>query len=109
MAELSEKDKITLFGENYREVLAQAQAEGRTDSDLKKLWAIQIEKCRSNKFTAGAVTIVGAILALSEFFAVSGPSVLLVGLAGIAIFFLGIGWYWRLWSTLRRLEANPPA
>ena len=108
MADLSEADKITLLGTNYKEVLAKAQLEGRVKTSAGQLWAEQIEKCRSKKFTAVAVTVVGALLAVSNFYAVSGPSVMLVGVFGVAAFLGGIGWYVHLWRTVRKLQANPP-
>jgi hypothetical protein len=107
MAELSEKDKRTLFGENYKEVLAQAELEGRVASVRQRGWAAEIESIESKKFSAVAVMIVGGLIALSNYFAVSGPSVMLVGLFGVALLLIGVGWYWRLWSRLRELKANP--
>jgi hypothetical protein len=107
MAELSEKDKRTLFGENYKDVLAQAELEGRVASVRQRDWAGEIERIESRKFSAAAVMIVGGLITGSNYFAVSGPSVMLVGLFGVALLLIGIGWYWRLWSRLRELKANP--
>jgi hypothetical protein len=56
-----------------------------------------------------ALTVVGAILAISNYYAVSGPSVVLVGVFGIAAFFVGAGWYVDLSRNLRKLDANQPA
>ena len=108
MAELSEADKRTLLGANYKEVLAQAEREGRTKTPAAQLRAEHVEKCKSKKFTAVGVTVVGALLAVSNFYAVSGPSVMLVGVLGVAAFLGGIGWYVHLWRTVRKLQANPP-
>ena len=109
MAELSEKDKRTLLGENYREVLAKAEQEGSVKTARHQDWASAIEKSLSKQFSAAAVMIVGALIVVSNYLAVSGPSVMLVGVFGAVIFFAGVGWYWRLRNKLRDLNANPPA
>jgi xanthosine utilization system XapX-like protein len=54
------------------------------------------------------VIIVGGLIALSNYLALSGPSVMIVGLMGIALFLIGVAWLWRLLSRLRALKANPP-
>jgi hypothetical protein len=109
MAELSESDKRTMLGENYEEVLAKAQQEGRAKSSTEQLWASRVEKYESNKLTAIAVLVVGVILFVSNLYAVSGPSVMLVGVLGIAALLGGVGWYVLLWRALRHLHANHPA
>ena len=106
MAELPEKDKRILFGDNYKEVLAKAQEEGLVQSNSQAIVVAQIEKCRNNKFSAIALMIVGALLFVSNFYAVSGPSVLAVGIAGIVIFLLGLVWYVRILQSLRNLGAK---
>jgi hypothetical protein len=109
MADLTEKDKRTLLGDNFREVLEQARAEGRAQSASKVVWASQVEKCGGNKLSAVAIMVVGAILFVSNSYAISGPSVLAIGIAGMAAFLAGVGWYLYLWKTLRKLYANRPA
>ncbi|HWG04329.1 MAG TPA: hypothetical protein VG271_04880, partial [Beijerinckiaceae bacterium] len=104
MAELSEKDKLTLWGANYKEVLAQAQAEGGAAKTSARATAAKIEKCVNSRFSAGALCVVGLLLTVSNFYAVSGPSVMLVGLFGIAAFILGMVWYVRLQMTIRQLK-----
>lgn len=89
MADLSEAYNRTLLGENYKEVLAQAQKEGRAQTSAGQLWTEQIEKCGSRKFSAFAVMVVGGLWAVSNFYAVSGPSVVLVGLFGVLLFLEG--------------------
>jgi hypothetical protein len=108
MADLSEADKRTLLGENYKEVLAQAQAEGRVQSAPKQLWAAQVEKCGSNRFSASAITVVGVIMLVSNLYAASGPSVMLVSVFAIALILVGGGWFVHIWRTLRKLNANRP-
>jgi hypothetical protein len=109
LAELSEKDKKILFGDNYKEVLEKAQQEGSAKSASETLRVSQAEKCRNNKFTAGALMVVGAILTVSNFYSMSGSSVMLVSAFGIAIFLLGAVWYTHNWRTLQRLDAESAA
>jgi hypothetical protein len=109
MADLSEADKRTLLGENYKEVLAKAQAEGRAQSASTQLWASQVEKCESNRFNASAITVVGAVMLISNLSAASGPSVMLVSVVAIALLLVGVGWFVLIWRTIRTLYANRPA
>jgi hypothetical protein len=109
VAELSEADKRAILGENYKEVLAKAQEEGRAQSAPQQIWTAEVDKCNNNKFSALAIAVVGAILFVSNLYAVSGPSVMLVGAFGIAALLGGTGWYAYLWRTLRNLRANRPA
>ena len=46
MAELTEKDKRTLWGENYKEVLAKAQEEGRVQACSRTALGIASRKVR---------------------------------------------------------------
>ena len=109
MAELSNADKRAILGEGYEEVLAKAQQEGRAHSSDKQLWAAEVQKCENRQFSAFAITVVGAVLFVSDYYEVSGPSVMLVGAFGIAALIVGIGWYVHLWKALRKLRADRPA
>jgi hypothetical protein len=109
MADLSEADKRTLLGENYKEVLAKAQAEGRAQSASTQLWSSKVEKCESNRFSASAIMVVGAIMLVSNIYAASGPSVMLVSVFAIALLLVGAGWFVQIWRALRTLRANRPA
>jgi uncharacterized membrane protein YgdD (TMEM256/DUF423 family) len=109
MAELSEADKRAMLGDKYKEVLEKAQKEGRAQSSTQQLWASRVEKYESNKLSAIAIAVVGTILFVSNLYAVSGPSVVLVGASGIGALLVGTGWYVFLWRTLRHLHANQPA
>ncbi len=108
MAALSEADKRAILGDNYQEVLAKAQQEGHAKTSSEQLKATQIEKCESRQFSAFAVMVVGAILIVSNYYAVSGPSVVLVGRSARSGFCAGAGWYVHLWRTLRRLRTDAP-
>jgi uncharacterized membrane protein len=109
MAALSEADKRAILGDNYQDVLAKAQQEGHAKTSSEQMKATQIEKCESRKFSAFAIMVVGAILIVSNYYAVSGPSVVLVEVLGAVAFCAGAGWYVHLWRTLRRLNADTPA
>ena len=109
MAELSEKDKLTLWGANYKAVLAQAEVEEGAEKTSARATAAKIEKCVNSRFSAGALCLVGLLLTVSNFYAVSGPSVMLVGLFGIAAFILGVVWYVRVQKTIRSLRLANPA
>jgi hypothetical protein len=109
MAALSEADKRAILGDNYQDVLAKAQLEGHAKTSSEQLKATQIEKCENGKFNAFAIMVVGAILVVSNYYAVSGPSVVLVGALGVVALCTGAGWYVYLWRMLRRLRADAPA
>jgi hypothetical protein len=109
MAELSEADKRAILGDDYKAVLEKAQREGTAKTPAAQLLASEVEKCGKRQFSAFAIAVVGAILIVSNFYAVSGPSVMLVGILGGLAFFVGVGWYIHLWRTLRKLNANRPA
>lgn len=109
MAELSEADRRILLGENYKELEAQAEAEGRARGAPEKLWTAQVDKCGNNQFSAFAITVVGLVLFVTNFYAVSGPSLLLVTIFSVVTIIVGVGWYGYLWKTLRQLYAERPA
>ena len=109
MAELTEKDKKTLWGENYKEVLAKAQEEGRVQRNPQLIWAAQVDKCANSKLSAVFIMVLGAVLLVSNLYGVSGPPVMLVNVFAIAALLLGAGWYVHIWRTLRKLRANRPA
>ena len=108
MAEMREADKRILWGENYKEVLAKAQEEGRVQAAPKLLWAKQVDKCGNDKLSAVFIIVLGVVLLVSNFYAVSGPSVMLVSVFAAAALVVGVVWYVHIWRTLRKLRANIP-
>ena len=109
MAELTEKDKRTLWGENYKEVLAKAEKEGHVQVAPEQVWRLQVEKCAGNKLSAVFIMVLGVALLVSDFYAVSGTSIMPLRVFAIAALLVGAGWYVHLWRTLRKLHANRPA
>jgi uncharacterized membrane protein YgdD (TMEM256/DUF423 family) len=109
MAELSEADKRKMLGDKYKEVLEKAQEEGRAQTSTEQLWTARVEKCESSKLSAIAIAVVGTILFVSNLYAVSGPSVMLVGVSGVGALVVGVGWYMLLSRNLRHLRLNQPA
>jgi len=108
MAELAEVDREKILGANYREIERAAQlASGVQDAD--RLRAERISSAESSKLNALAIVVVGALLLASNYFAVSGPSVVLVGLFGAALCASGVAWYWRLGTIVRRLQQEAAA
>jgi hypothetical protein len=89
-------------------VLAQAEARGGAERNSVRAWTEKLDKLNNSQFSAFAIAVVGALLFVSNFFALSGPSVMLVGLVGIVGFFSGACWYVLLWTALRRMRANSP-
>jgi hypothetical protein len=105
MAELSERDRKAILGERYMEIeQAARKSSGRTDNEQAK--AERIDKTEAQKFNAVALVIVGLILLVSNFYAVSGPSLLFVTGLAIAFCVIGVAWYARIIMVLRQLAAT---
>lgn len=105
MAALSEIDRQKILGDNYKEIETRAQKNsGIIDAD--RLRAERAAKLDDHKFNAVAVFIVGAILLISNWMAVSGPSLLLVTGIALALIALGVVWYVMLVKNLRAIAAQ---
>jgi hypothetical protein len=103
MAELSEDDRRKILGDRYKEIEESAQKKGgaRLEDQVK---AIRSSKAESQKLNAFAIGIVGLILLVSNFYAVSGPSLMLVTAIALGLCAAGGAWYARQIFVLRQLR-----
>ncbi len=104
MAELSDDDRRKILGERYKEIEEAAlKSSGMLDEDrvrnARKL------KAEANKLNALAVGAVGFILLVSNYYAMSGPSIALVTAFAAALCVIGGAWYARQIIVLRQVAA----
>jgi hypothetical protein len=98
MAELPEKDKRILLGENYREVEAQALLEAGV-SDVQHAREKQINSAENAKLSSYALIVVGIALLISGYFRPRDSDHLITGIIGGIFFVLGI--VWRVYLSRR--------
>ena len=103
MAELSEADKRMMLGANYKEVLEKAQQEGRAKNSGTSFEHRKSKSAATANSARWQSWWSARSLFVSNFYAVSGPSVMLVGVFGIAAMAVSSGWYLHLRKTLRNL------
>ncbi len=108
MAELAERDRRIILGDNYKEIEEAAQKASGV-KDTVRLRAAAMERADSQRINSLAFVVVGALLLISNYFAVSGPSAWPVALFGGALCALGAGLFWRQTLTLGRLAAEARA
>ena len=103
MTALSEKDRRAILGDQYKAIEEAAlRAGGVLDADRVKN-AIKA-KAEANKFNALAIGTVGFILLISNYMAVSGPTLLGVTIFAAGLCVAGVAWYARQMMALRQIS-----
>lgn len=105
MAALSEDDRRKILGDRFLEIEAAANARSG-ETDQQRTDAVRKDKAESNKINAAMVLIVGLILLISNYLAISGPTLLLVTIIAWALCALGVAWYVMQVRTLREIAAR---
>ena len=105
MATLTEAEKKTILGVNYKQLDGvPVTPEAIKQAALKKFTA-SVDKCDSNKFNALALAFLGVVLLGANLSAMSGPPVMLVSAIAVVLMLAGAGWFIYTSRELTSLRA----